>query len=81
METCSALLALCEGNHWAPVDFHEGLVTWNVDIYFGELPNKRLNKQYSCWGFEASWRSCDVIVMGNETNTKQPILSLVSNNG
>ena len=46
VETFSALLAFCEGNHRSPVDsLHNGPVMRNFDVSFDVSLRKRLNKQ------------------------------------
>ena len=64
METLSALLALCEGNHRYPMDSpHNGLETQSFDIFFVVSLNKLLNKQSSFRGLATPWRLCDISVL------------------
>ena len=66
METCSALLALCEGNSPVTSEFpSQRPVTQRFDAFFDLHLYKRLSKQSIRWWFEMQlrplWCHCDVI--------------------
>ena len=53
METFSALLVICAGNHRSPVNSPpQRPVTRSFDVFFDRRLNKRLNKQWWGWWFE-----------------------------
>ena len=59
----SALLALCQGNHWSPVNSpSQRSVTRGFDVFFDLRLNKRLCKQSRHRWFEtpsrSQWRHC-----------------------
>ena len=65
METCSAFLALFEGNSPVTGEFStQRWVTRSFDIFFDLRPNKRLSKPSRRRRFEtpsrSSWRHCNV---------------------
>ena len=63
LNTLSAWLALCEGNHWLLVDpLHEGPVMKNFDVFFAASFDKLFHKQSSCC-FMTPIHSCDVTVI------------------
>ena len=64
MGALSALPALCEENHWSPVDSpHKGPVILNFDVFDCVPMNKLLNKQSTCRWFETPYRSINVDVV------------------
>ena len=59
METLSALLVLCEGNHGSPMESpHRGQVIRNLDVFFVVSFNKLLNKWSSWDTMTPMWRHC-----------------------
>ena len=65
METFSALLVICAGNSPVTGEFPaQSPVTRSCDVFFKQLLNKRLSKQWWGWWFETPscplWRYCDV---------------------
>ena len=77
METFSALLAICAGNHQSPVNFPaQRSVTRSFDVFFDLRLYKRLSKQ--SWGlwFETlscpSWRHCNGVTVQVLSRTQIP---------
>ena len=69
METCSALLALCEGNPSVLGGFQsQRQVTRSFDVFFDLRMNKRLSKQSIRWWFETRSRPlryrCNALAKG-----------------
>ena len=62
----SALLALCEGNHWSPMDSPQKRpVTRSFDVFFDLSLKRQLSKQSRRWSFETPshslWCHCKVL--------------------
>ena len=70
METFFALLALCAGNSPVTGEFPtQRPVTRSFDVFFDQLPNKRVSKQWWGWWFETPscplWRHCNAYLIWN----------------
>ena len=58
LETLSALVARCEGNHrWMVDSPHKGPMTLIFDVLFDVSLKQPLNKHSGFWLFETPWRS------------------------
>ena len=63
-EILSVLLVLCEEIYQYPVDStNKRPVMWSADVPYDIALFKQLNKPWSCWRFDTSWRSYSVTLM------------------